>query len=132
MRYHYFKNIIIAIISIITVCYSCGGFRCNPQSKELIDSIYSLLISEKFCSDENDCRNKEYVYYGSPKDVYISVYGITDQTIVKKIVNLCIEKHKNNKGIRYELTMYSQTKREDVKMIISKKPMLELTLKKEE
>lgn len=64
--------------------------------------------------------------------VYIWVYGIVDESIIKKIVETCIEEHKKNSGITYELTMYSITKDEEYKNSKPKKTILKLVLEKED
>jgi|GEM_PF-4031028 len=38
----------IMFLLTMTVCVSgCGGYECSPQAHELMDSIHTLLISEK-------------------------------------------------------------------------------------
>jgi hypothetical protein len=104
-----------------------------PQIHELNDSVCSLFISERICRDKNDCRSskKQYVFYEGGGGVYVSVYGITDQSISKKIVNLCIDAHAKNPGIHYQLVMYPETKAETEKGK-RKTKTLELILRKEE
>ena len=123
----------ILLFSIVTICtVGCDSYTYHTQARELIDSIKALLISEKLCSDKNDCRIKEYVLSESSTGVYISTYGINDQSIAKKITGLCIDAHAKNPGIQYELHMYPLTKREDLKSYKSKRAMLQLILHKEE
>ena len=125
----YLISLLLLAVSICTI--GCEGPR-SVQGRELCDSIETLLIAEKLCSDKNDCTRKQYVFYKGSTDVDLWVYGITDKSLVKQIVDLCIEKHANNPGMQYTLTMYSQTRSQDGYAIFSKSPILQLTLKKEE
>ncbi len=133
-RLRYFVTTIFPLLlfGILVVGLSMNTERYYTEGRELCDSIKTILIAGKLCSDQEDCTRKKYVFFECATGVYISIYGITDQSLIKKIVALCIEKHANNRGIRYELTMYRQTKEEDVKTLISDRPILRIILKKEE
>lgn len=124
------KNRTFHIILIsIGACFliGCGSYKCTVQTHELIDSVYAILIKEKICRDVNECRTKNYVLCRSSKDACISVYGITDASIIKKIVDLCIEKKTINPKLNYELYVYPKMKEEDY----NQKPTLKLILQEE-
>lgn len=133
-RFRYFVTTILPLLlfGILVFGLSMNTHQYYAEGKELCDSIDAILIAEKLCRDSDDCTKKEYVFFYPATGVEVDVYGITDQSLIKKIVDSCIEKHAINRGIRYELTMYRQTKAEDVKKLISERPILRLILKKEE
>lgn len=132
------KKMIYKTIPFITLLFlgmciiNCGSYqRADNQTKEMIAAIHTLLISEKLCSDENDCRIKNYVLCRPEKGAYIYIYGITNKKIITKIVDLFIEQHAKYPNIHYQLTIYSLTKEEDMKNLKQKKIILELILNKE-
>lgn len=132
LRYFATKILPLLLFGILVFGLSFNTARYYTEGRELYDSIHAILIAEKLCGNQEDCIRKEYVFFKRATGVDVFVYGITDQSLIKKIVNLCVEKHASNRGIRYELTMYRQTKAEDIKELVSEKPILKLILKKEE
>ncbi len=120
--------IILLIISItILVLIGCGSYRCTTQAHELMDAVDTILISEKLCKDANDCRTKNYVLCRSSKGACISVYGVRNVNIIKRIVNLCIEKRTSNRNMKYELYIHPKMKMEDY----NQKPTVKLILQEE-
>lgn len=108
--------LLCVVVLAIALCTGCGGSHVHQtQALELIDSIKDLLISENLCTDRNDCSRKQYVFMRPTTVIEITVYGITDQSIAKKIIGLCIDAHAKYPGIQYELEMYTQTKDETLK-----------------
>jgi hypothetical protein len=122
----------ILLLTLAIFVTGCGSGQYSDKANKLIDSIHAILISEKLCSDKNDCWKKQFVFFEGVKGVYISVYGITDPSVTEKIVGACIEDHAHNPSIYYELNMYNLTKDEDLHASGSKKTMLRLILNKEE
>jgi len=123
----------IVIMMTFSIClYGCGSGQYSDKANEVIDSIHEILISEKLCSDKNDCSKKQFVFFESVNGVYISVYGITNQAITEKIVAAFIKNHARNPMIYYELNMYNLTKDEDLHTSKSKKTILQLVLDKEQ
>jgi hypothetical protein len=126
---------VLVFLALSSLCTSCGPSgkdrTYQAQAMELINSIEDLLTAEKVCKDRNDCGRQDYALWSSGKGVYIYVYGIRDQAIVKNIVSLCLDAHMRNPKVQYELNMHSQTKRETVEGS-SKTKTLQLVLPRED
>jgi hypothetical protein len=129
------KNIFFLVIQVFVIAIflsGCGSGQYTDKANEAIDSIHEILISEKLCSDKNDCSKKQFVFFESVNGVYISVYGVDDQSIKEKIVAAFIRNHARNPMIYYELNMYNLTKDEDFNSSKPKATILRLILNKGE
>jgi|GEM_PF-3796147 len=124
---------LLCIIAMaIVMCTGCGGSHVHQkEALEFADLIKALLVSEKLCQDADDCTRKEYYFHRPSEVLQIYIYGITDRTTVKKIVDLCIEFNTRNPNIKFELTMYAQ-KRPRINIERNKTTILKLILNKEE
>ena len=124
--------LLCVIVIMIAMCNGCGGSHVHQkEALEFSGLIDALFISEKLCHDANDCTRKEYYFHRPSEVLQIYIYGITDRTIVKKIVDLCIDFHARNPKIKFELTMYAQ-KRPEINIERNKTTILKLILNKEE
>jgi len=124
-------QLLLAVVLAIAICTGCISSHVHQtQARELVDTIEDLLVSEKLCGDKNDCVDKQYVFIRPSMVIEITVYGVTDRSIAKKIIGLCIDAHAKYPEIQYELEMYTQTKEETLKGI-PKTTILQLILKKE-
>ncbi|MDX9786355.1 MAG: hypothetical protein RBT11_06255 [Desulfobacterales bacterium] len=124
-------QLLCVVVLAIAICTGCISSHVHQtQARELVGAIDDLLVSEKLCRDRNDCTHKQYFFIRPSTVIEITVYGITDRSIAKKIIGLCIDAHAKYPEIRYELEMYTQTKEETLKGE-PKTTILQLILKKE-
>lgn len=94
--------ILILAVSLIIIVW-VYFLECNrPTSFVLNDVSASLkwvrntLIKNNLCANEQDCTQKEYVFYEATKDtIYLNFYTIVDKNIID-IICLHFKNKKNN------------------------------------
>lgn len=93
--------LIKAILPTILLLYMNTSWATGPLDGAASDyydhTLIPILIKEKLCDSEQDCRNHEYFFYTSWTSISFLVYGITDEKIVRKIFMSML-----NSGLRIE------------------------------
>jgi hypothetical protein len=137
-KWQYLKKSILfvsALIMLMSTTQAIAGVPNTYQSQFSVLSgrIKSLLVAENYpMRDEVNHTSIQYVLGEAYQGISITVYGITDKSIIKKIIALCILEHSKNPELRYHLYMIKETSEESHKTLInSETPILRLTLNKE-
>jgi hypothetical protein len=104
------------LVAFLNTAYA-GGYYYNDQAV-LVKQIDGVLISNKLCSDENDCTIKKILFVGGQKErIEVSIYGLNSrhQKILAEITNICsMVFYKNNGQIDIKLTVTDSTKQESL------------------
>ena len=112
---------------MVGAIFGCGQDRTfDPQSRQLIFSLYDILVEASLCRDRDDCSNKQYVLKSSwSEGVSITVYGVTDRALVSKFLFAISENYfLLPANAKLTAVFVASTKAEDLKRSFLTKPIV--------
>jgi hypothetical protein len=94
------------------LAYSDRTFE--TERLELIKQVDQILISNKLCSNANDCTKRQFVFFGPESwGLSVSIYEIRDLVVLSEIVKQCaLTKFNKGQMKKLEIKIFKISKAE--------------------
>ena len=112
--------------TLLAFLSGCSSHYYYDEARSYSDGITEVLVSNKKCESTQKCKllfwsSGALVFNSMPfyGGVNISIYEVSEPSIVASIISFCIKNHENHQGVKTTVKIYSTPHLSDDENIIA-------------